>query len=139
MLIESRITLAGEQQLADTPAFTKGTAAHPCTGGGNHFYIPNFKAKTWLCWKEKGLWHRTGPLHEHPPPQKSPSKQPQHHLPRVLVCVQCLQFNSQLDSLLEGYLPGRAGPKKNQCSIFLGLYLFFTGWVVINTQACGKK
>lgn len=72
-------------------------------------------------------------------PRRVLEKKTLHHLCRVLVCVQCLQFNSQRDSLFEGYLPGRVGPKKNQCSIFLGLYLFFTGWVVINTQACGKK
>lgn len=54
VLIESRIALAGEQQLADAPAFTKhGTSMHSRLEITFAYLI--FKAERWLFWKQKGF------------------------------------------------------------------------------------
>jgi len=44
------------------------------------FAYPNFKAKRWLFWKEKGFWQEAGALHERLLPQKSPSEKLGLHL-----------------------------------------------------------
>lgn len=88
--------------------------SHPCVVGWKSLsHIQFLKLKDDCSESKRASDTRLGP-------QKVPVNNPGIIYCRMLFFIQYLLYNSQLDDLLEEYLPGLTGPKESRCLVSLG-------------------